>query len=187
MNKDFRDKLIRAEAEDPALRAEYERRLKAMLETPLTTSRKLGSILAMVACAATVGLCATIAFRYRAGPASVLAAMGLGIVFGLAGIVLLGRMLARGSFRRDRDASQQAALIWVFVTTMVTIFMLAGGIGSIQGVGLTVVGIVFLIFAGVLLLRTVIEQSELRTREKLLELELRLARISEDVGKLRRE
>jgi hypothetical protein len=187
MNQDFRDKLIDAEAEDPALRAEYERRLKAMLETPLTTSRRLGSVFAMFACGTTVVLCGTIAFRYRAGPPAVLAAMGLGIVFGLAGVVLLGRMLTRGSFRRDRDASQQAGLIWVFVSLMVTIFMLAGGIGSIQGVGLTVIGIVFLIGAGVMLLRTVVEQSELRTREKLLELELRLAKISEELGKLRRE
>lgn len=187
MNSEFRDKLIGAEAEDPDLRAEYERRLKAMLETPLTSSRRFGSIFALCACAGTVVLCATIAFRYRTGPPSVLAAMGLGIVFGLAGIVLLGRMLARGSFRRDRDASQQAGLIWVFVSFMVTIFMLAGGIASIQGIGLTVVGIVFLIFAGVMLLRTVVEQSELRTHEKLLELELRLAKISEELGRSRRE
>jgi hypothetical protein len=141
----------------------------------------------MLACAATIVLCATIAFRYRAGPPAVLEAMALGGIFGLAGLVLVGRMLLRGTFRRDRDASQQAALIWVFVVLLVTLFMMAGGIRSIQGVGLTVIGIVFLIGAGVMLLRTVVEQSELRTREKLLELELRVARISEELGRLRRD
>jgi hypothetical protein len=187
MNEKLRDKLIGAEAEDPALRAEYERRLQAMLETPLTTSRKMGSIFALVACAATVVLSAAVAFRFRNGPPVVLEGMALGALFGLAGLVLIGRMLLRGTFRHDLDSSRQAGLIWVFVVLLVTLFMVAGGISSIQGVGLTVIGIVFLIGAGVMLLRTVVEQSELRTREKLLELELRLAKISEDVGKLRRD
>jgi hypothetical protein len=113
--------------------------------------------------------------------------MAIGVVFGLAGLGLLGRILLRGTYRHDRDSTQQAGLIWVFVVLLVTIFMVAGGLGSIQGVGLIVCGIVFLIGAGVMLLRTVVEQSELRTREKLLELELRLAKINEDLGKIRRD
>jgi hypothetical protein len=184
MNQNLRDKLLDAEQADPALRAEYERRIQAMIEQPLTTPRKLGSIFAMLACAATVVLSASIAYRYRGGPPAVLAGMALGIVFGLGGLALLGRILIRGTYRRDRDSTQQAGLIWVFVVLLVTIFMMAGGVSSIQGVGLIVVGLVFLIGAAVMLLRTVVEQSELRTREKLLELELRLARIDERLEKL---
>ena len=43
----------------------------------------------------------------------------------------------------------------------------------------TILGLVFLIGASVLLLRTVIEQSELRTREKLLELQYDMAEFKE--------
>ena len=156
-----------------------------MIETPLTWYRRTGIIFAMTACAATVVIAAVIAIRYRQGPASVLEAMALGGVFGLAGLVILGRILLRGKYRRDRDSSAQAGLIWVFVVLLTTVFIAAGGVSTIQGVGLTVIGIVFLIGAGVMLLRTVIEQSELRTHEKLLELELRLAQIGEELARTR--
>lgn len=79
------------------------------------------------------------------------------------------------------DSAAQAGLIWVFIVLLVTIFMVAGGISSIQGVGLTVDGIVFLIGTGLMLLRSVIERSELRTREKLLEVQYESALIRESL------
>ena len=48
------------------------------------------------------------------------------------------------------------------------------------------VGLLFLVGAGVMLLRTTVERSELHTREKLLEMELRLTRIAEEIAKRRR-
>jgi hypothetical protein len=44
---------------------------------------------------------------------------------------------------------------------------------------MTLLGLVFLVGAGVLLLRTVVEQSELKTREKLLELQYEMAELKE--------
>jgi hypothetical protein len=57
--------------------------------------------------------------------------------------------------------------------------MEADGLYPQDGVRLTVFGIVLLIGASVLLLRTVIEQAELRTRERLLELQYNMAELRE--------
>lgn len=181
MNQELRDKLIGADAENPALRAEYERKLAALLEPRLTWYRRTGLVFAMIVCVATVIIAAVVASRFRHGPSSVLAGMAVGAGFGLAGLFLCGRIAIRGTYRMGRDSTAQAGLIWVFVVLLVSIFMVAGGISSIQGVGLTVDGIVFLIGAGLMLLRSVIEDSERRTREKLLELQYELAQISQSL------
>ena len=186
MNRDLQQKLISAEPENPQLRAEYERRLTAMLEAPLTWYRKSGLIFAMVVCTATIILSGIIAFNYRHGPSVVLEGMAVGAAFGLAGLIMLGRILLRGVYRLGRDSMAQAALVYGFIVLLDVLFMVAGGISTVQGIGLNVIGLFFLIGCGFILIRTVIEQSELRTREKLLELELRLSQMTEELGKIRR-
>lgn len=186
MNNELRNELLDAEPEDAALRGDYERRLAAMFEMPLTWYRKAGLIFGIVVSAATAATAGVLAVRLRHERLALVATLGVGSVLAVVGAVLAGRILARGTYRRDRDSITQAGFIWVFTILMVTGFMLTGGIDSIRGVGMTVFGIVFLIGAAVLLLRTVVEQSELRTREKLLEMELRLTRISDELAKIRR-
>ena len=186
MNTQLRDKLLEAEPEDAALRAEYERRLAAMIEMPLTWYRKAGLVFGALACVATAVITGVVIFGVRHLPPAAVGGLAAGGALALVGAIIAGRILARGTYRRDRDSAAQAGLIWMFAVVLITSFMLTGGIDSIRGVGLTVIGIVFVIFAGVLLLRTVIEQSELRTREKLLELELRLTRITDELTKARR-
>lgn len=186
MNHEIRDKLLDAEPQDPALRAEYERRLSAMLETPLTLPRKTGLTFGTIVSLATAVIAGVLAVRLRHFSAAAAGGLAICGLISLGAALVTGRILVRGTYRHDRDSSSQAGLIWVFVVIMVTTFMLVGGIDSIRGVGLTVVGIVFLIGAAVMLLRTVIEQSELRTREKLLELELRLTKIGDELSHLRR-
>jgi hypothetical protein len=185
MNRELQDKLISAEAENPQFRAEYERRLTAMLETPLTWYRKSGLIFGLVVCAATVVLSGVIAFNYPHAPPGVLAGRAVGVVFGLAGLIIVARILYRGVYRLGRDSMVLTGMMWGFVVLLEVIFLMTGGI-DFKGIGLVIFGLVLMIGAGVGLLRTVIEQSELRTREKLLELELRLSKIDEDLGKLGR-
>lgn len=187
MSHPLRDKLIAAEPEDSGLRQEYERRLAMLLETHITWYRRTGLIVGTIVCLATAVIAGIMAVQLRHH--SLNASIGIAIagVLALLGAGITARILFRGTYRRDRDSTAQAGIIWAFIVVMVTTFMLIGGIDSIRGVGLTVVGVVFLIGAGVLLLRTVIEQSELRTREKLLEMELRLTRISDELAAIRRE
>lgn len=185
MSESLRDKLIAAEPEDPVLRGEYERRVQAMLEMPLNVPRKIGFSFAVIASAGTAILAGVLAVKMRSGPPLLVGELVIGGVLAAVAAILAGRVLARGTLHRDRDTNAMAGLIWAFVVVMSTGFLLLFGIDTIRGVGMIGVGLLFLVGAGVMLLRTTIERSELHTREKLLEMELRIARISEELGKLR--
>lgn len=184
MNQEFREKLMAAEPDNPAGRAEYEKRLNALLEEPITWKRKGGLLLAIAASLASIVISTVLAVRFRHGPAVVLEAMAIGAGFGIVGLIVAGRILLRGVYHRRRDTVTQANLIWVFTVLLQVTFMEADGLHPQSGMRLTIFGLVFLIGASVLLLRTVIEQSELRTREKLLELQCDVAELKDVSPKL---
>jgi hypothetical protein len=72
-------------------------------------------------------------------------------------------------------------MVWCFTVLMMT-FFLAAGMGDqdrLQGLMLIAGGLPFLIGAGVYWLNYRIEQAELSAREQFLQLELRVARLSE--------
>ena len=180
MTREFKNKLMAADLVDSSPRAIYERKVSEMLEAPLQGPRKAGPIFATGVCLFTFVLCVANAIRFRHGPTVVLAGMALGVVFGVIGAILALRILIRGTYRQ-RDNAAQAGLIWVFTVLLVTLFMIGEGLASRDSVRMTVWGIVFLISAAVMLLRTVIEQAELRTREKLLEIQYELAELKESM------
>lgn len=183
MSQEFRDKLIGAEPENPHLRAEYEKRMAAMLEGPLQWPRRAGLLFATLVSVAAAVLCAVLAVRFRHGPAVVLEGMAVGAAFGIVGAFIAVRILLRGVYHRRRDSVAQANLIWIFIVLLQITFMEADALYPRDGVRMTVFGLVFLIFAAVLLLRTVVEQCELRTREKLLEMQYELAGLRESLAK----
>ena len=154
-----------------------------MIEKPLNLYNRIG--FAFGAAAAVAGGIAgeVLAVKRRHTSPAAVAGLAIGGVLSLIGAVLAGRVLIRGKLDRQRDPIAYAGIIWCFCVVIVTAFMLAGGIDSVRGIGLTIFGLVFLLGGAVLLLRTVIEQSELRTRQKLLEIELRLAQIADGLGR----
>jgi ATP/ADP translocase len=72
-------------------------------------------------------------------------------------------------------------MVWGFAVLMVIMFMVMAPLAPdrIVGLWLSVFGVVLLIIGAVFLIRHGIAQSELRTREKLLEIEYRLAELVE--------
>ena len=102
----------------------------------------------------------------------------LSAVFGLiyagisAWIAYSGRLLV------NIQPPAMAGLSWGFTVIVVTIFLVAMP-DSIAGVRALVGGLVFLVMAAVFLLASRTEQAELRTKEKLLEIEYRIAELSE--------
>ena len=180
----FRRRLLAADAENPALRAEYERRLQAMWEPRLSLSQR-------VAWSATglLGLGFTVWFGYWAirapetFPILLRVGFALGALFGLAWAVFAYGIVRRGTTRLKTDPMAAAGMGWVFVVVTLTIFMVAGSASrELWAVKIVVNGLFFVIAAATILLRTVIEQAEMRTQERIVELEYKIARLSEKLG-----
>ena len=178
----FKDKLMAADAQSQSRRAQYEKQLADMLEGPLEWYRRTGLIFGMLINIGVAILTAVLAVRFRHAPAIVPTGLAAGAVFGTAGAIITGRILLRGTYRHRQDSNTQAGLIWVFTVLIVTLFMLMDGFYSKTGSRLTIFGLVFLVSAAVMLLRTVIEQSELRTRQKLLEIQYEMAEMKEMIA-----
>lgn len=67
---------------------------------------------------------------------------------------------------------------WGFTVLVVTVAMVCAP-ENVVGTRMVLSGLVFLVMAAAFLIRHVIEQSELKTREKLLEIEYRLAELAD--------
>ena len=170
----LRDRLLAAEPASDALRAEYERKLIAMLEKRLSTPKRIWlGLLAAFAGAAAL-LLTELQISDPLKPL-VRVGLGLGIVFSLTWAAFLGRMAWRGTMRLKADATIYANIVWGFVLVTAVFFAVIAKDRD----PFLIYCFLFLLPASVVVLRTVIEQSELRTRERLLELEYKLAQLAE--------
>ena len=175
----FSDRLIDCESLSPSLGQEHRKEILAMFD------KKLGPFgRAICAFFAVVGLAQTVFLGYmgvatydKLTPWWTLGFVA-GIVYSLAFGSLLGWIAYSGHVRLKWQPSAFAAMVWGFTVLMVTL-MLVGAPDSIVGLRMIFVGIVLLIGAGVFLLGTCSQQAELRTKEKLLEIEYRLADLAE--------
>ena len=173
-----RERLLAQEHEDPALRADYERRLNAMLEVPLSTPRRTSAIVVLVGAAGMAVLLAALLVTESAAPWQTRSAFAVGTVFAAAWAAYALRLLRRGTYHRKLDSTTAANMAWTFtIITAVTFALLTRDKDPF-----VIFCFLFLLPAAVILLRTATEQSEIRTHERLLELEYKLARISESLG-----
>ena len=152
-----------------------------MLEVPLSRTRRVSLVVVLAGAVASAGLFAALLLT-ESVPAKTRVAFGVGIAFALAWVVYAGRILRRGTYRRKGDSTAGANMAFGF--TVAT----AVGFALVMGRRLDpflMFGFLFVLPAAVVLLRTVVEQSELRTHERILELEYRLARLSEGLSTAR--
>ncbi len=107
--------------------------------------------------------------------------LAVGTLFGLAWAAVAARICWRGSLELRIDARRIAVMVWVFTVVTMVFFLMAGMSAEDRLLGLMLIanGLAFLIGAGVYWITYRIEQAELNTREKLLQLELRLAELQE--------
>jgi len=127
------------------------------------------------------GLCGYLAVIQTELPVVARVGLGIGTLFGLASTVMLTRILRRGALNLKIDNRRIAAAVWVFTVLLMTCFLMLGMSieDRVMGVLMIVYGLTFLICAGVFLVVYRVEQAEFSLREKLLELELRLAELGE--------
>ena len=158
-----------------------------MFDQKLTAPRKWGMVAITIILFAQFVFFTYAAFSFTELPILARLGFGLGMGFSLAFTVLLINMIRKGSYNLRRDANAMTGIIWIFLVFFVTIIlMLAGGMDDrVAGIQMMVNSTVFFIMGVAFLLKNATEQAELKTREKLLELEYRLASIDEKlVGKM---
>jgi hypothetical protein len=177
----FGDRLLAVEPLAPHSRQQLQQELHAMFIRELTTPRRFffGVVAAAALVSATV--CASLAITEPTLPPLARGGLAVGTFFGLAWAVVAARICWRGALDLRLDARRIAAMVWIFTVLMMVFFLLIGMTANdrLQGLMMIANGLAFLIGAAVYWLSYRIEQAEFNTREKLLQVELRLAELCE--------
>jgi len=183
-DKDISNQLLGIEQWDPVYQERYRKELQKMLEKKLTGVRRWSYIFWIVLGIGFTILFGTVAIIARELPVLARVGFAVGAVSGLVWACLAGSIVKRGVFDLKAHPKAMAGLSWVTVVIMVTLFMLIGSRipDAIKGVQMVVNCLVFLMMAAVFMIFARINQAELNTREKLLEIELRLAEIAEKMS-----
>jgi hypothetical protein len=177
---------MQCEIETPLLREKYEKEVQAMFEKQLgVAGRGMYAFWTIFCLAISVHFSWVAVASYGKLPVLITVSFGIGIVFALgfaglsAWIAYSGRMLLK------IHPPIMVGLVWAFTVIMVTIFMVVAP-NSIIGLRMVLSGLVFLVMAAAFVLASRTEQAELRTKEKLLEIEYRLTELSEKIGSSQR-
>jgi hypothetical protein len=174
---EFQQQLLAAESTDSALRTEYERKRNAMFETELSAARKLGFLTLCLFNFLVIGLVVVLLLT-ESMPRRAAVPLALGVGFAVAWTIFFIQMLRRGAVRRRIDPPLAAGMGFFFALAMCVVLAVSG----VELNSVMLISIMLLIPAGVNLVRVQIQQSELRTQERLLELQYRLSVLSERIG-----
>ncbi len=183
--KKFGQKLAGMEHTTAALKEKFDREIRAMAEQKLTKARMAAWVasgilgLGFLAVFGTVAVIAPAEF-----PLLGRLAFGVGAAFGLAWAAFCLSVIRRGSFDRRKLSVTVGGIGWGAAVIMTTLMLLlsAQHPDKIVGTRIVVVCLVFLVMAAVFMILARVEMAELNTREKLLEIEYRLAELSEKIG-----
>jgi hypothetical protein len=183
----LREGLLSMESWDDAKRAEFDDAVQAMLEQRLTPVQRTSFILASIVVVALACLNLWLAITMTQSPLIARLGFAGGALLAIVAVVWLRRVLRLGVFHRRRDPVFQSGLMWVFAVLVSVMFLmmipqlaeanLGGSLGMMGMMLVTLLG------AGVQLTRTCIEQSELNTHQRMLELALRLIEQSTEHAK----
>jgi hypothetical protein len=177
----FRDQLLAVEPLSPDYREKLEKELRTMFIRQLNLPGRIFFGVIAIFCVAIAGLCGYLAVMQTELPMVARVGLGIGTLFGLTGAVILARVLRRGAMNLKIDNRLIAGMVWVFTVLMMTCFLMLGMSieDRVKGVLMIAYGLTFLVGAGVYFVAARVEQAELGLREKLLELELRMAELGE--------
>jgi hypothetical protein len=173
----LQQQLLDADAGDASLRAGYERKRNAMLETRLTAGKKLAFITLCAFNFVVIGLVITLLLTEPL-PRRAMIPLILGVGFSLAWLVYFIAMIRRGAIRRRTDPPLAAGMGFFFAMAMCIVLLLSG----VETSAVMLLSILLLIPAGLNVIRVQIDQAEMRTQERIIELQYRLAVLSERIG-----
>jgi hypothetical protein len=178
---EFREKLLQAEQATPALKEKYSKEIQTMLEKKITGLGRFISLAAAIS-----GLAFTVLFGALAifspvdFPLLARLGFGAGALFGIGWFILGIRIFSRGSLNLKTDTGIYAGLAWG-ISLIIVITCMVSAPDNLVGLRSILCGLVFLVMGAMFVIRHVVEISELKTREKLLEIEYRLAELTESL------
>lgn len=181
-DRTFRDKLLDVEKPTDSYKEKYEKEVQAMVEKKLTGTNKWFHVGGLIMGLGFLALFGTVAVIIpKEFPFWARALFILGAVFGLVFAAFEGWILKKGTVDLRKDEMASAGLGWAFIVIAATIVLVNSGklADPVKGVRMLVSILVFEVMAAVGLLKAIIQRSELNNREKLLEIEYRLAELAE--------
>lgn len=184
-NERFSDRLVESEQMSPGCREKYEKELKAMLLKTLTPAQRIGWWFSTVMC---VGF--FVGFGYVAVtapqefPALVRASFALGSIFGLAMAIFAGRVAWKGVMHRKIHPNAITGAVWGFLVLLTAVMLLvtSRNPNSILSVYMLLSVLVYFVMGIAFVITNRIDQTFIRTEEKFLQLELKLAEIAERIA-----
>ncbi|MEA2711438.1 MAG: hypothetical protein QOF78_4039 [Phycisphaerales bacterium] len=184
-NENFADQLIAAQRVEPTLRQRYEQEMKAMLEQPLTKTRKITFTLSAILCTIMMVLLTIAAVSSHRAPIGVRIGLGLGAVYAAGWLIMVVRIIRRGALNLRSDSQMMSAWPWVFTVTLVTLilFMTGQRADSVRSVWMLLFGLTFLLMASMFLIQHWITEARMKVEERLLEVQLRVAELAEQLSK----
>jgi len=184
--KDFRERLLEREQFSPTLKEKYEKEVCAMLEKKLTGIGRwvyIGSSVLGMGIAIFFGTLAAVPPREIPILGRIL--FVLGAIFGLAFGGFSGWIAKRGRVNLKIHPMVLVGMSWGFICIWAALlYFIASGLPDrVKGIQIIVGFITFMIMVAVGLIAGGMGHMQLRTEEKLLEIEYRLAQIAEAVAK----
>jgi len=176
--KPIRQRLLDMEQVTPALRERYETEMKTMLEQPITGYRKVAWVFSTG-----LGVFFIILFGFLAitlpseFPLVGRISFAVGAVFGLGWTILGIAVLRRGVFHLKIHGWAIAGIVWVATLLWTTLCMMGAPEGLV-GLRMILFCLPFLLIAAMFMIQQTIQRSELKTRERLLEIEHRLIELA---------
>ena len=187
----FAKRLIAAEHVDAKRKERYEMEMQKILSQTLTPAKRIayafGAVFGLAVGVNWVVLMVTVDMtgEYETWGRAVFGILG---VLGLVWAALAGRIAVRGRVDLRKDRRAVARLVWglsllIFITALfVSGLELRYGSGR-WSVFILVVGLAHLLIGALFVSRSLVEQSELSIRAKLLEIELELTELNEKLGR----
>ncbi|HZY87976.1 MAG TPA: hypothetical protein VFE78_24285 [Gemmataceae bacterium] len=192
--KRFVEQLLAADPPSPDARGRYEKEVRAMLEKTISprqrrlyliaavVSGSLGAYWSLIGLGTLVTAAGRTAPLVEPGPASLLLVLCI-LATGLALLLVAGMLFRtywKGAFNQLSYREWAAGAGVTYVGSLGVLFLLLGRyFPELLRDSVQVLGLILLLYAAVAWVRHRIAQAEMRTAEKLLEIELHLAEIGE--------
>jgi len=192
--KRFVEQLLAADPPSPDARGRYEKEVRAMLEKTISPRQRrlyliaavvsglLGAYLSLIGLGTLVTAAGRTAPLVEPGPASLLLVLCI-LATGLALLLVAGMLFRtywKGAFNQLSYREWAAGVGVTYVGSLGVLFLLLGRyFPELLRDSVQVLGLILLLYAAVAWVRHRIAQAEMRTAEKLLEIELHLAEIGE--------